>query len=80
MNDGGPAFPEIDKSYRDCNGTAVEIRDYKVTGGMSLRDWFAGKAMQAYVTSPAWEGAKRDSIAKWAYNMADEMLKARGEK
>lgn len=52
--------------------------------GMTLRDYFAAKAMQAVLTSPilmAAVGSKGGSatqhIAKQSYEMADAMLKAR---
>jgi len=44
-------------------------------GGMSLRDYFAAKAMQGMmhdVSQPVGE-----VIAEWAYQVADAMLKAR---
>ena len=40
INDGGPAIP-----------TPVSIGGYEIRAGMSLRDWFAGMAMQAIVGS-----------------------------
>jgi hypothetical protein len=43
--------------------------------GMSLRDYFAAKAMQADLTG--YDGATWDRVAKHAYEMADAMLKAR---
>ena len=48
--------------------------------GMTLRDYFAAKAMQAYLSS--WiirnDYPETDSIvAEHAYAMADEMMKAR---
>ena len=45
--------------------------------GMTLRDYFAAKAMQGMmhdVDHPAGE-----VIAGWAYEVADEMLKARNQ-
>ena len=66
INDGGPVFPsEI--------GTTSK--------GMTLRDYFAAKAMEVdytlikNFTDPDW----RYSIALDAYKMADAMLKARGQ-
>jgi hypothetical protein len=42
--------------------------------GMTLRDYFAAKAMQGIL----YEGAESSlEIAKWSYEMADAMLKAR---
>ncbi len=56
--DGGAAFPVA--------------HSYLIQPGMSLRDYFAGKAMQALV-----QGNYFDVTAKQAYMMADAMLKAR---
>jgi len=45
--------------------------------GMSLRDYFAAKAMQAELTG--YQGEWYDRVAKEAYKMADAMMKARGQ-
>jgi hypothetical protein len=59
--------------------------------GMTLRDYFAAKAMQGYISAKAWhpdfvfptdfnfEEGKRaaDAVAVSAYKWADAMLKAR---
>jgi hypothetical protein len=61
-NTGGPAFP--------C--PTISIGQHQ---GMTLRDYFAAKAMQGMmhdVTQPVGE-----VIAAWAYEVADAMLKAR---
>ena len=74
-NDGGPAFP-------DSEGQA----DY--TGGMSLRDYFAAKAMNGLCHAGfkymAGEGhatpeaiAMMKDIGVVAYQLADAMLSAR---
>jgi len=43
--------------------------------GMTLRDYFAAKAMQGLATNPdSWCANK---VAEWAYAMADAMLEAR---
>jgi hypothetical protein len=48
---------------------------YQMTG-MTLRDYFAAKAMQGIVSDPnvtvGWE-----KTAAWAYSMADAMMEAR---
>ena len=59
-NDGGPAFPFSDDV--DCEG-------------MSLRDWFAGLAMQGMMASGS--QAPDDRLAAEAYAAADAMLEAR---
>lgn len=69
INDGGSAFPVPN----DAN-----INDQE---GMTLRDYFAAKAMQVdyrlakQFTDPEW----RYGIALDAYKMADAMLKARSK-
>ena len=66
-NTGGPAFPQC--SYNMKGG-------YDITGGMTLRDYFAAKAMQALIEkfdeSPV-------EISLEAYEIADAMLKQRGD-
>lgn len=48
--------------------------------GMTLRDYFAAKAMQAIITgNNADECVFGPGVAKDAYAMADDMLAARGE-
>jgi hypothetical protein len=48
------------------------------TTGMSLRDYFAAKAMAALIAHPDSDGDKPPSVfANTAYTMADAMLKAR---
>ena len=44
--------------------------------GMTLRDYFAAKAMQAMVSVPDVD-MSHESYADWAYRQADAMLKAR---
>ena len=48
--------------------------------GLTMRDYFAAKAMMALIAHPDSDGDKPPSVfAKTAYVMADAMLKARGE-
>ena len=47
--------------------------------GMTLRDYFAAKAMQAIITNHKLEDCDDFVIAANAYQLADFMLKARGE-
>jgi len=48
-----------------------------LTAGMTLRDYFAAKAMQAVLTNHKLEDCDDDVVAKNCYQMADFMLKAR---
>ena len=60
LNDGGPAFP----------------RDHAHDGhnGLSLRDYFAAKAMQELIAGGSTD---RHQIAQAAYLVSDAMIKAR---
>lgn len=69
---GGPAFPSGDGQFG--GGPNHEH-------GMTLRDWFAGQALQAYIIQL---GARSISAASYqdecvteAYEFADAMLEAR---
>ena len=65
---GGAAFPAFE--HHPNYGQMLAV------GGMTLRDYFAAKAMQGMmhdVSQPVGE-----VIAEWAYQVADAMLKARG--
>jgi hypothetical protein len=64
QEDGGPAFPFVDSARH----------------GMSLRDYFAAKAMAAMLSLQMFhENAAGTQIAVWSYQQADEMLKIRKE-
>ena len=68
---GGPAFPT----------EVVNTNDGHIHQGMTLRDYFAAKAMQGWIaTFPndmAVQDVRLEGIAVFAYEMADAMLKAR---
>jgi len=66
---GGPAFPYVMDA------------DFEYGVGMTLRDYFAAKAMQGICAhsggaSPVWAENNSD-IAEVSYELADAMLKAR---
>lgn len=70
MNTGGPAFP--------CDLTMYDQEIVNQFQGMTLRDYFASKAMQSLLMSLPSDSILCDSkVAKWAYDMANAMLKAR---
>lgn len=73
-NNGGPAFPsEGDIFYSNDNNSEIKTVPVKYTG-MTLRDFFAAKAMQALLPDSDF-----DHTAREAYDMADAMLRVRGE-
>jgi hypothetical protein len=48
-----------------------------LTAGMTLRDYFAAKAMQSMNSREDYINTPADAIALDAYDLADAMLKAR---
>ena len=66
-----PAFPQSDPVENGYHPSYGKDR------GMTLRDYFAAKAMQGLVENANWRGMPEHSLAKEAYKLADEMLKAR---
>jgi len=65
QNNGGPAFPQL-----------AELGDIAYsTGGMTLRDYFAAKAMASAIASRRYP--MPEEIAVDAYEYADAMLRAR---
>ena len=71
-NTGGPAFPSglIDPSTPQ---DAVQ----PIYPGMTLRDYFAAKAMQALLSQNLGGAIRDEMLAGFAYAMADAMIKAR---
>lgn len=53
-----------------------EIRDFDSTKGMTLRDYFAAKAMQGGISHNRAAADPKD-WAKWSYKVADAMMEAR---
>lgn len=84
MSDNPQAFPTLERG-----GGGLELSD----AGMTLRDYFAAKAMHALVVEPPWHDGGIASVHSWskdfhggdpiarfayaAYKMADAMLEAR---
>ena len=72
MYAGGPAFPRPG--------------DFNPQIGMTLRDYFAAKAMEGLIAREStgafnFETYPNDPwrVALWAYDVADQMIKVRGE-
>lgn len=79
QNDGGPAFPQT--IAFNPNGEAVTAGMYFTEGpGMTLRDYFAAKAMLGYCscasTVDSWSV---ETTAEQAYRIADAMLAERNK-
>ena len=65
MNNGGPAFPCASDYPNGCESQS----------GMSLRDWFAGMALQGLLAGRA--NIKFSADAQKAYEIADAMIAER---
>ena len=66
IKDGGPAFP--------VHFATLSISP---SGGMTLRDYFAAKAMQGDCARVVWDKSEFEDNCSWAYMLADAMLRAR---
>ena len=79
IKDGGPAFPRPTK----ITGGAILDQKTHCTEGVTLRDYFAAKAVSGLMTRVWNEDGKltgEEVIGQWAasaYAVADAMLKAR---
>jgi hypothetical protein len=73
-NTGEPAFPTTVRDHYDPE-TGGQWSEH-VDPGMTLRDYFAAKAMQGFLSAQDC-GWAVDEMAGAAYAMADAMLKAR---
>ena len=83
ISDGGPAYP-LPVDNEQCRA-----RFESGYGGMTLRDYFAAKAMQGLLANPSgaiqqngmsgwgWCNCTVDDVAEFAWHIADAMLKAR---
>ncbi len=79
--DGGPAFPGFEHficERVDSKGP-VKVITGQPHGGITVRDYFAGQAMQGamheYLTGSAWEGYA--DFTESCYRVADAMLRER---
>lgn len=73
IDTGGPAFP--------CDLTAYDSEVQQEMGGMTLRDYFAAKAMQSFTVDVGWKSDQKwfEEVAEGAYRQADAMLKERNK-
>lgn len=93
IKDGGPAFPVNFDHQTFCPKNVDEAK--RLMSGMSLRDHFAGLAMQAQLITDGQPGEAADALLEDAaacgqdpvyrlalnsYDVADAMLRARDAK
>ncbi len=82
-NDGGPAFP-VPMWPRQADGQPMSSHDFGL-GGMTLLDYFASQALIGILANQSLlmtvdhniQGPTTAAAAKYAYVVADAMLKAR---
>ncbi|AMW64487.1 hypothetical protein QIT80_gp27 (endogenous virus) [Pseudomonas phage phiAH14a] len=76
IQDGGPAFPVAEYDHMVFQPATVSETKRDLSG-MSLRDYFAAKAMQGWTANPLPNDSSIKNVAEWAYRQADAMLAAR---
>ena len=72
--DNPPAFPFTEQGMSSFSGQTVDV----VNPGMTLRDYFAAKAMAAIIAHDT-RAISADEDAEICYQIADAMLRARQE-
>jgi len=85
IDDGGPAFP-VPPPIAETDGVMTQWRHAE--GGMTLRDYFAGQALNGIYSSGDIDLSKhttenptaRSQLALLSYRVADAMLAARKPK
>lgn len=70
---GGPAFPHVIKQV------APGVEEVVTGGGMTLRDYFAAKAICGIMGSGYFNDKSDESKVAHAYRIADEMLAQRNK-
>lgn len=69
INDGGPAYP--------CHTNPLPGKLANAPQGMSLRDWFAGQALNGYLSQACDESFTAKMYVRLSYLTADAMLAER---
>ncbi len=75
-NNGGPAFPGEQLVYR----AGYQNSERAPVPGMSLRDYFAAKAIGGALSGGTFDYSCIEDEARMAYEIADAMLAARDAK
>ena len=73
---GGPAYPQATQTFQESRTEGGYVLKEQ-SGGMTLRDYFAGQALAGYLSyGQKWDnGANGAAVA--VYYMADAMIAAR---
>lgn len=75
-DNGGPAFPVSNVMALEPRTTAEMV---SLAHGMTLRDHFAGLAMQALIAKYGYQPGAMEEMTMNAYNCADAMLEERAK-
>jgi hypothetical protein len=80
QGEGRMSLTSIEDAHRMAFAEKKRKQGGDVMGTLTLRDYFAAKAMQAMLDQKdAHDGREYKSAAWMAYQMADAMMKARDE-
>lgn len=81
INNGGPVFPVFIAAGGASVDDVKRVVDAAGAVGLSVRDYFAAKALQGFLAQyGSWADEDFSGEAAGAYRMADAMLEARKEK
>ena len=72
MDDGGPAFPVVKVSFNTADNT-IKANE---ANGMTLRDYFAAKAIPSLIRQIGYGETLETAVSK-AYQIADILLQQR---
>ena len=81
IDNGGPAFPTETQITENQSTGEVTVHQY-LSDGMSLRDYFAAKALVGQLSCQSEESGfyvDFDKLSDNCYQIADAMLKARNK-
>lgn len=78
INTGGYAFPGLNAEFTGISSDGKERYEITPSDGMTLRDYFAAKAMQGLLSRPMINAHAAAAYAEDAYMVADAMIAARG--
>lgn len=79
-NDGGPAFPQFSPQEVGLESDGLPKLEYAYSEGMTLRDYFAIKALQGMLAAiPDKTDVDPLYMSAAAYVWADKMLKVRSK-
>ena len=71
------AFPGLNAQFTGISSDGEERYEIAPSGGMLLRDHFAGLAMQGLLARAFTKDEFVDWVAELSYEIADEMLRVR---